>query len=63
MDKDLKLLVRLHEIFEYQLFLFSSDVTCSASRLGYEHEFNEISNILDLLCRLINKTEKESEVE
>lgn len=57
MDKDLKLLLRLHEIYESKLLLFSDDYDCSAPRLRYEHEYTETKAILELINRLIDETD------
>lgn len=55
MQNDLKLLLRLQEIYESKLLLVSKDYDCSSARKGYEHEHAETKDILDLLNRLINK--------
>lgn len=55
MQNDLKLLLRLQEIYESKLLLVSKDYDCSSARKGYEHEYAETKDILDLLNRLINK--------
>lgn len=54
MNEDLKLLLRLQEIYESKLLLFSCDYECSSARKGYEHEFTETKKILNLLNRLID---------
>lgn len=55
MNKDLKLLLRLHEIYESKLLLYSADYDCSKARQEYEHEYSETKEILGLINRLINK--------
>ena len=55
MQNDLKLLLRLQEIYESKLLLVSKDYDCSSARKGYEHEYAETKDILNLLNRLINK--------
>ena len=55
MKEDLKILHRLQEIYESKLLLFSMDYECSSARKGYEHEFTETKEILDLLNRLIEE--------
>ena len=52
MNKDLNLLMRLHEIYESKLLLFSADYDCSEARKGYEHEYTETKAILKLINRL-----------
>lgn len=53
MKDDLRILLRLQEVYESKLLLFSCDYECSSARNGYEHEFVETKEILDLLNRLI----------
>ena len=55
MNKDIKLLLRLHEIYEAKLLLFSDDYDCSAPRKEYEHEFEETKAIVELLSRIIEE--------
>ena len=55
MNEDLKLLLRLQEIYESKLLLVSKDYDCSSARKGYEHEFAETKEILNLLNRLIDE--------
>ena len=55
MNKDLKILLRLQEIYESKLLLVSVDYDCSSARKGYEHEFAETKEILNLLNRLIDE--------
>jgi len=55
MNQDLKLLMRLHEIYESKLLLFSADYDCSAPKKAYEHEYQETKSILNLLERLIKE--------
>ena len=52
--KDLKILIRLHEIYEANLMLVSKDFEYSAPRDGYEHEYAEMKEILELLIRLMD---------
>ena len=54
-ENDLKILVRLHEIYESKLMLVSGDFEYSAPREGYEHEYAETKEILEFLTRLINE--------
>lgn len=54
-ENDLKILVRLHEIYESKLMLVSRDFEYSAPREGYEHEYAETKEILEFLTRLINE--------
>lgn len=53
--KDLKILIRLHEIYEANLMLVSKDFEYSAPRENYSHEYEEIKSILELLERLIDE--------
>ena len=55
MNDDLRILLRLQEIYESKLLLVSMDYDCSSARKGYEHEFTETKAILDLLNRLIEE--------
>lgn len=55
MKEDLKILHRLQEIYESKLLLVSVDYDCSSARKGYEHEFAETKEILNLLNRLITE--------
>ena len=55
MKEDLKILHRLQEIYESKLLLVSMDYDCSSARKGYEHEFTETKEILNLLNRLIDE--------
>ena len=55
MKEDLKILHRLQEIYESKLLLVSMDYDCSSARKGYEHEFAESKEILNLLNRLIDE--------
>ena len=55
MKEDLKILHRLQEIYESKLLLVSVDYDCSSARKGYEHEFVETNEILNLLNRLIDE--------
>ena len=55
MYKDYKLLIRLHEIYESKLLLFSEDYDCSSPKNTYEHEYLETKAILNLLERLIEE--------
>lgn len=57
MNKDLKILLRLQEIYESKLLLVSVDYDCSSARKGYEHEFAEAKEILNLLNRLISNVD------
>ena len=54
-ENDLKILVRLHEIYESKLMLVSRDFEYSAPREGYEHEYAETKEILEFLTRLISE--------
>ena len=55
MKDDLRILLRLQEVYESKLLLVSVDYDCSSARKGYEHEFAETKEILNLLNRLIDK--------
>lgn len=55
MKDDLRILLRLQEVYESNLLLVSKDYDCSSARNGYEHEFAETKEILDLLNRLITE--------
>ena len=55
MKDDLRILLRLQEIYESKLLLFSKDYDCSLARKGYEHEFAETKKIMNLLNRLIDE--------
>ena len=57
MNKDLNLLMRLHEIYESKLLLFSAYFDCLEARKGYEHEYTETKEILALIERFIDKQE------
>ena len=61
MRNDLKLLLRLHEIYEAKLLIVSDDYECTAHRKGYKHEYTETKAILNLLNRLIEKEEREGD--
>ena len=52
--KDLKILIRLHEIYEANLMLVSKDFEYSAPRDGYEHGYAEMKETLELLTRLMD---------
>ena len=54
MNKDLNLLMRLHEIYESKLLLFSADYDCLEARKEYEHEYTETKAILELISRLVD---------
>lgn len=53
MNKDLKLLLRLHDVYESKLLLVSDDYDCQKAKKDYEHEYIETKSILELLDRLI----------
>lgn len=55
MKDDLRILLRLQEIYESKLLLVSVDYDCSSARKGYEHEFAETKEIMNLLNRLIDE--------
>lgn len=55
MDNKLKILLRLHELTEYALLSYSADFSCITPRKGYEHEFTEVKETLDLLNELIRE--------
>lgn len=61
MRNDLKLLLRLHEIFEARLMIVSEDFEYSRPREGYKHEYTETKEILNLLDRLIANKESDGE--
>ena len=54
-EKDLKILIRLQEVYEAKLMLVSKDFMYSAPRENYSHEYEEIKSILELLERLIDE--------
>ena len=58
MNDDLKLLVRLHEIYEAKLLLVSNDYTCTKAKKNYEHEYIETKAILGLLKKIIAEYEQ-----
>lgn len=55
MKDDLRILLRLQEIYESKLLLVSKNYDCSSARKDYEHEFTETKEILNLLNRLIDE--------
>ena len=57
MNNDLKLLLRLHEIYEAKLALVSDVCDCSVPRKGYEHEYIETKAVLEMLGRIIAEKE------
>ena len=57
MNNDLKLLLRLHEIYEAKLALVSDVFDCSVPRKGYEHEYIETKAVLEMLGRIIAEKE------
>jgi len=57
MNKNLKILLRLHEIYELKLQSVSDGFDFSSPRQGYEHEFAENKEILELLNRFIEMME------
>ncbi len=57
MNDDLKLLLRLHEIYESKLLLFSDDYDCTKAKRNYEHEYIETKAILGLLKKIIEEYE------
>ena len=61
MRNDLKLLLRLYEIYESKLVIVSDDYDCTAHRKGYKHEYTETKAILNLLNRLITNEERNSD--
>ena len=61
MRNDLKLLLRLYEVYEAELLLVSDDYECATHRKGYRHEYTEAKAILNLLNRLIEKEEREGD--
>lgn len=61
MRNDLKLLLRLHEMFEARLMIVSEDFEYSRPREGYKHEYTETKAILNLLNRLIAKEERKGD--
>ena len=61
MRNDLKLLLRLHEIFEARLMIVSSDFEYSRPRENYTHEYVETKEILNLLNKLIANEESDGE--
>ena len=58
MNDDLKLLVRLHEIYEAKLLLVSNDYSCTETKKGYEHEYIETKAIIELLKKIIEEYEQ-----
>lgn len=62
MNKDLKILLRLQEIYESKLLLFSKDFECSTARNCYYHEFGETKDILNLINRLIDEKERMEQI-
>ena len=61
MRNDIKLLLRLHEIFEARLMTVSGDFEYSRPREGYMHEYEETKEILNLLNRLITNEERKGD--
>lgn len=61
MPNDLKLLLRLYEMFEARLMIVSEDFEYSRPREGYKHEYTETKAILNLLNRLIAKEERKGD--
>ena len=59
MKEDLKLLLRVHEFYESILQMVSDDIYASTAKQGYEHEFSEITSILAMLSRVIEREESE----
>lgn len=57
MQNDLKLLLRLYEVYEAKLLIVSDDYECTVHRKGYRHEYTETKAILNLLNRLIAEKE------
>ena len=57
MNDDLKLLLRLHEIYEAKLLLVSNDYSCTTAKKNYEHEYIETKAILGLLKKIIEEYE------
>lgn len=57
MNKDLMLLLRLHEIYESKLLLVSDDYDCQKAKKEYEHEYIETKAILEMLGRIIAEKE------
>ena len=57
MNDDLKLLLRLHEIYESKLLLFSDDYDCTKAKRNYEHEYIETKAVLEMLGRIIAEKE------
>ena len=59
MNDDLKLLLRLHEIYEAKLLLVSDDYYCTKAKKNYEHEYIETKAILGLLKKIMEEYEKD----
>lgn len=59
MNEDLKLFLRLNEIYESKLLLVSDDYDCRKAKKGYEHEYMETKAIFDLLNKIIEEYERD----
>lgn len=51
----IRVLQRLHELQELKLQSFSADYECTAPRKGYEHEYFENKEMLDVIESLLTE--------
>lgn len=61
MQNDIKLLLRLYEVYEAKLLTVSDDYECTSHRKEYRHEYTETKAILNLLNRLITNAESDDD--